>query len=85
MDGEGLRARRPNKEHNDDIQSRMEEEESKKICGRTPDGTGESVIQCLGCKLVRAVSWQRQARSKGRDSILCYNEKQFAMADMARQ
>ena len=44
MDGNGLRERRPkelNKEHNGDMQSRLEEEKSEKTRGRTPDGIGQ--------------------------------------------
>lgn len=45
MDGNGLRERRPkepNKEHNDDMQSGLEEGKGEKTRGRTPDGTGQS-------------------------------------------
>lgn len=50
MDGNGLRERRPkepNKEHKDDTKSHSEEMKSEKTRGRTPDGTGESVISCF--------------------------------------
>ena len=47
MDRNGLRERRPKElkeDHNDNIQPNWEEGKSEKTCGRTPDGTGESII-----------------------------------------
>ncbi len=47
MNGDGLRERRPkepNKEHDDDMQPQSEKRKSEKTCGRTPDGTGKSII-----------------------------------------
>lgn len=50
MNGDGLRERRPkeptkpNKEHDIDMQRQSEKRKSEKTCGRTPDGTGKSII-----------------------------------------
>ena len=48
IDGNGLRERKlrePTKDQNDDMQSPSEERKVEKTYGRTPDGTGESLIQ----------------------------------------
>ena len=48
MDGNNLRERRPQRDHNnqsdhnDDMQSCSKERKSEKTCGRTPEGIGES-------------------------------------------
>lgn len=63
MDGNGLRERRPkepdkepDKDHNDDIQSHLEGRESEKTFGRTPDGTGKSIVWRFICGRVKLVS-----------------------------
>lgn len=59
MDGTGLRERRPkepDKDHNDDMQPHLGERKNEKTFGRTPDGTGESIIYCFMYRCVELVN-----------------------------
>ena len=91
MDGNGLRERRPkmpDNDCNDDMHLHSEERKNEKTFGRTPDGTGKSIVKCCvsgRLELVSGFVTGKASQNEGGVQNLRFLENEFTTADIALQ